>query len=87
MATNASQPNDGGLPVAGAPAAHAGGEALGVLQRGHQWSFQRLQLQVEGIVRGIAKAQAPAGCERERVIEGRERVCACDVELEFVLEP
>ena len=48
-------------------------------------SFSALRLQVVGLAQLNAEAEAPAGREREWVVEGRERVGACDVELELLV--
>ena len=46
-----------------------------------------LQLQVGGVAVGGVEGQALGRCERERVVEGRQRVGAVDVQLEVVIEP
>src|SRR5438045_2621206 len=44
-----------------------------------------LRLQIEGVAHRTAEASV--GRVRERVVEGRERMRAHDVELEFLVEP
>ena len=46
-----------------------------------------LQLQVGGVAVDGVEGQALGGCEREGVVEGRQRIGAVDVELEVVVEP
>ena len=40
-----------------------------------------------GLAERVAEAEAPAGRVRERVVEGRERLGARDVQLERLVEP
>src|SRR5262245_17632867 len=46
-----------------------------------------LRLQIGGLAVGELEGHALGRCEREGVVEGRERVGAADVELEVVIEP
>ena len=77
---------DGGLPVASRSSGPSGprssSNASGVTC---ELSSQLCGCRSVDSRQRVAEAHAPAGCKRERVVEGRERVGAGDVELELLV--